>query len=239
MKTTKREPRFIISISIPPEKKWVIDRIDVLARMERCRGGRSGYILRLLEEGVLRHWPGNPQTTLNAGVTKTIDPKRVDAAICYLRSVVKLPYRKIGLIVGMSKSYVHKVCEKNGIKVKSVKAKDVKVNEYKERFKIFMENPGISPRQAFDFTVPKERLIRVIVISAKEQEEIEKILTGGVKQEPSKTSIRITFGQKMSTKMSTNVHGTHYLSTVNTRGHPPSRSPLQEKGVNALIGGGK
>lgn len=126
-----RKPRFIVSFSVPPKDRWVIDRLNVLARIEGGKRARSRYILMLLKEGIAKHSHGNPQSRLTP-----VDPRRDKAAINFLRHRLHLPIRQICRIVDRSAPYVLKACGATGFRGRRVKAETLEI--YRERFKGWM-----------------------------------------------------------------------------------------------------
>lgn len=137
-----RKPRFIVSFSVPPEDQWVIDRLNVLARMEGGRRARSRYILMLLKEGIARHSHGNPQLKL-----MPVDPRRDKAAINFLRHRMHLPIRQISRIVDRSPPYVLKACGATGFRGRKVSLETLRI--YRERFKGWMTGRYETLEEAF------------------------------------------------------------------------------------------
>jgi len=143
----------VISLSIPRDMQAVLKAFDELALLEyrRRKGTRSKLILRAMKEYVDHHYPGNPQTPL-FDQTRLHDPGRIKAAINFLRFQRKLSIRKISKIVGLSKSEVHRVCERVGFDVQPLSFKGrFPYDAYRERLKDFMAGRYATPREAFTF----------------------------------------------------------------------------------------
>lgn len=143
MKDTKQ--RTIVTISVPSEKKHILERFDKLVRVERNKGGRSALTIRAWREYIDHHWPGNPQKTLPQ--PSRADPHKDRAAINFLRHHAKLPLRQIAKIVGRSLGYVHEACGKTAFRGRRVNRKTIRI--YKERFHAFMEGRYSTTREAF------------------------------------------------------------------------------------------
>jgi len=206
-----RNVRFIISFSVPLDDRWVIERIDALARMEKGERGRSYVILKLLKES-LKRYEEPPQTRI------VIDPKRVDAAICFLRSQCRLSIRTISKVVNKSKSYVHEVCRRNQIDIRAVRVKNFPLEAYRKRFKVFMNRPGVPPAKVFDFSKSINEIKTTIRLKA--MEEI----------------LHFNEMREMSTESSINVHKPSSLSQSNTSGRSPLKLPPSRKTCERDIG---
>jgi len=145
MKLTRKE-RILISFSVKPEYKHILDQFDKLVAIERPRGGRSALLLRAMKEYLDHHWPGNPQQTFV--LPSPADPHRDKAAINFLRHRVRLPIRQIAKIVGRSIPYVQKACGVTEFRGERIAPKTVRL--FKERFRGFMEGRYKTPKEAFE-----------------------------------------------------------------------------------------
>jgi len=145
MKSTPKE-RIVVSISVPPEKRHILEQFDKLVRLERLKRGRSELTIRAWKEYIDHHWPGNPQQTFM--LPSTTDPHRDKAAINFLRHHVRLPIRQIAKVVGRSNAYVLEAC--GATRFRGVRVKATTIRLLRERFRGFMEGRYKTPKEAFE-----------------------------------------------------------------------------------------
>lgn len=142
----KREPRFIVSFSVPPRDAWIIERTEQLARVEYGSRGRSKMIIKALLTYLNKHSEGNPQSSLKSNHYRIRDIEREQAGIRFLKAKSKLSLRKISTVTGWSYGKVQRLCK--DINAGSIRfGRRFPIDLFQQRWKLFLA--GTSPEEAF------------------------------------------------------------------------------------------